>query len=145
MTTNRTHGHSANPSNGAKASPTYSSWQAMLKRCRNPNEPSWQFYGKLGVTVCERWNLFENFLADMGERPAKMTIDRHPDKSGNYELGNCRWATSKQQARNRRSTKLTQTDVDSIKKSVLSAKYLAEIYSVSTATIYDIRRGDIWA
>lgn len=72
----------------------------MLGRCRNPNDPGWDYYGGRGIGVCERWSLFENFLADMGERPAGHTLDRFPDGDGNYEPTNCRWATYKQQSRN---------------------------------------------
>lgn len=73
----------------------------MHSRCGNPGDPSFQWYGARGITVCERWQQFEAFLADMGERPDGRTLDRiNPD--GNYEPGNCRWATSHEQALNRR-------------------------------------------
>ena len=80
------HGHSAE----GHATPTYSSWKSMMGRCTNPNEPSWGSYGGRGITVCERWGLFDNFLADMGKRPSvDVSLDRI-DNSGNYEPGNCR-------------------------------------------------------
>lgn len=79
---------------------TYSSWDSMKERCTNPNHPSWGNYGGKGVTFCERWLDFKNFLADMGERPESMTLDRYPNKAGNYEPGNCRWASPKEQANN---------------------------------------------
>jgi hypothetical protein len=95
----------ANLKHGMKGTPTYNTWCAMKQRCNYPACDSYEFYGARGVTVCKQWDeSFEAFLADMGERPAGMTIDRFPNKDGNYEPGNCRWATEHDQARNRSST-----------------------------------------
>jgi len=96
-----THGHAAR---GA-ASRTYKTWNAMLQRCTNPKSPNWARYGGRGIAVCRRWYLFENFLADMGERPPGKSIDRYPDKNGNYEPSSCRWATAREQLRNTRRNK----------------------------------------
>lgn len=81
-------------------SPTYIVWLAMRQRCADRNSRNYQKYGAKGVTVCERWQNFENFLADMGERPSGATLDRIDNRRG-YEPGNCRWATQRMQQRNR--------------------------------------------
>jgi hypothetical protein len=75
---------------------TYKSWQMMWQRCTNPNFKTYRSYGAKGVTVCSRWKQFENFLADLGERPEGKTLDRK-NPFGNYEPSNCRWATRQQQ------------------------------------------------
>lgn len=82
---------------------TYRSWIAMRTRCGNPNIPKYQDYGGRGIRVCERWNSFESFLADMGERPPGMSIDRI-DNDGDYCPENCKWSTNKEQCRNQRWT-----------------------------------------
>jgi hypothetical protein len=71
----------------------------MWTRCTNPNVKSYKDYGGRGITICLRWEQFENFLADMGERPTGLTLDRK-NVNGNYEPSNCRWATRKEQAMN---------------------------------------------
>lgn len=84
---------------------TYNSWASAVQRCTNPLFHNFNDYGGRGIRICDRWRTFENFLADMGERPEGHTLDRFPDNNGNYEPGNCRWATPKQQAANRRVRK----------------------------------------
>jgi hypothetical protein len=83
------HGHRLN----GKRTKTYNSWRAMMQRCYNPNHWMYERYKYLGVTVCERWHKFANFLEDMGERPEGTTLDRIENWKG-YEPGNCRWADS---------------------------------------------------
>lgn len=87
-------------------SPTYRSWVAMWERCTNNRCRGFKRYGGRGITICERWRRFENFFSDMGERPCGSTLDRFPNSDGNYELQNCRWATPKEQGRNRSTNKL---------------------------------------
>ena len=125
---------------------TYSSWQSMLDRCCNPNSHSAHRYSKRDITVCERWKRFENFLADMGERPFGKTLDRINNLRG-YEPNNCRWATPAQQTRNRRNTKLTFETVVEIPQRRLCGEKLQAIagdYGVLKQTVSNITRGKIW-
>jgi hypothetical protein len=81
---------------GKHRSPTYHSWSNMIQRCTNPNNTRWEDYGGAGITVCERWLTFENFLADMGERPPNTTLGRFGDV-GSYCKENCAWQTRREQ------------------------------------------------
>jgi hypothetical protein len=91
---NRRHGHAV------PRTPTYRSWKAMHGRCRDSNNVSYTRYGGRGIKVCKRWNKFENFLTDMGKRPAGRTLDRIDSNRG-YTPENCRWATAQEHRRNR--------------------------------------------
>ncbi len=89
---------------GLTYAPEYTVWASMIQRCTNPNENAYRDYGGRGIAVCERWLKFEHFYADMGPRPSpKHMIDRI-NTNGNYEPGNCRWVTRKEQNRNKRNT-----------------------------------------
>jgi hypothetical protein len=88
---------------GHYGSPTYLSWANMIQRCTNPKQKAYKYYGGRGIKVCKRWRDFRHFLADMGVRPEGMSLDRWPNKNGNYKPGNCRWATQTEQIANRRA------------------------------------------
>lgn len=124
----RKEGH---PTHGMTNTPTYYSWAAMLKRCSNPNHHAWKNYGGRGIKVCPRWReSFANFFADMGERPSTQpTIDRI-DNDGDYEPGNCRWITRKQQNGNRRDNRRIVHDGET---KILTE--WAELHGLSCATL----------
>lgn len=133
----RTHG----ATNGRKPRTEYAIWVGIIGRCANPRNRRFKDYGGRGVAVCERWrSSFAAFLADMGPRPSPgHSIDRHPDKNGNYEPGNCRWATSVEQNRNRRDNRF----ITAFGKTRCVAEW-AELLGIKRTLIKDrLRRG--WA
>src|SRR6185295_7353535 len=95
-----THGHSRR---GA-ITKTYRAWRCMIQRCERPHNPSYPLYGGRGITICESWHKFDNFLADMGEAPPEKSLDRINNNAG-YSKENCRWATPRQQSANTRRNK----------------------------------------
>ena len=94
------HGHAVN----RKSSPEYTSWVQMRARCNNPKNVNFPWWGARGIRVCDYWDTFENFLSDMGPRPIGKSLDRI-NNEGHYVPSNCRWATPKEQANNRRDNK----------------------------------------
>lgn len=102
------HGHARR----AKPSPEYRVWAGMLNRCTNPSNDSWSRYGGRGIRVCQRWLAsFEAFLKDVGPRPSlRHSLDRFPNNDGNYEPGNVRWATARQQCANMSTNRVIEWD-----------------------------------
>jgi len=83
----------------------YAVWKSMRRRCNKPNDPGYKNYGGRGITICRRWDKFENFYADMGDKPKGLSIER-VDNYGNYEPSNCKWATREEQDRNKRNNRI---------------------------------------
>lgn len=127
----------------AKKTGAWISWNCMRTRCEQKSHISYPDYGGRGIKVCDRWYKFENFYADMGDRPKDKSIDRI-DNDGDYEPSNCRWATRSEQQRNRRNTKINELDVINIRKSTLPQRQIAEHYGVSLTLINQIKLNKAW-
>lgn len=103
----------------------------MVARCTNPRHVHFSNYGGRGIRICERWrHSFAAFLEDMGPRPDGLTIDRFPDNNGNYEPGNCRWASLVEQANNRRGNSLVIYQGESMTVSMLARRSLLPVHVV---------------
>lgn len=111
---------------GMRKTLTYKIWAGMLQRCNNWNDPSYKDYGGRGITVCERWLKFENFFADMGEKPHGLTIDRIDNDLGYYKE-NCKWATQAEQVRNQRLSVKSKTGIRGVYWDKGARKYRANI------------------
>lgn len=122
---------------GMERTSIYNIWAHMLRRCTNPNASSYAHYGGRGIKVCDRWRSFENFYADMGDRPTSgHSLDRI-NNNGNYEPGNVRWATAKQNIRNRRTTATV-----TINSRTLPVADIAEAHGIKPRIVRDrLRRG----
>lgn len=133
--TTTTHGQSSNKMRQSGFSHEYRAWRAMRQRCLNPDADNRAYYGGLGVTICPRWDDFAAFLEDVGTAPTKeCSLDRFPNNEGNYEPGNVRWATKKEQGRNMRSNvKITLSG-----KTMVLAEW-CELFGV-TESMYRSRR-----
>jgi hypothetical protein len=133
---------SKNKRHGYSGTREHAAWLDLRNRCRNPGVHNYDRYGARGITVCERWDVFENFLADMGPRPGKGYSVERIDNDGNYEPSNCKWATKHEQNRNRRGV-LTPEKVELIRLSPPSASYrdISERVGCSQSAVYRVRKG----
>lgn len=122
---------------GMKGTPTYRSWLSLRHRCLNQNDIGhWDRYGGRGITFCERWESFENFYEDMGERPDGMTIERK-DNNGQYCKDNCTWASASDQSNNRITNRIIE--VNGVRKTAIQ---WARISGIGSSTIRDrLKRG----
>lgn len=131
----RTHGR-ANSRLTGYADRAYGVWQAMRDRCNNPNRADYHRYGGRGITVCKRWESFENFLEDMGNPPKGYTLDRISNDKG-YSPKNCKWSTRKEQVYN--SSKVRLVTIGGKTKTL--GEWLSQ-YAVTRSTFYQrLRRG----
>jgi hypothetical protein len=145
---------SRSPEQAERRARTYRAWYSMVRRCTNPTSADWSRYGGRGITVCERWRSFADFLDDMGPCPDGLSLDRI-NNEGNYEPGNCRWTTFEQQMHNRRSNagerhvnaKLTFDDVWTIRllaQDGFTVRSIATAFGVSHANVGYIVREVAW-
>lgn len=132
---------------GQSRKTTYRIWDGMRRRCGDPQNPQYRWYGAKGVTVCDKWQKFAGFFEDMGERPPSMTIDRI-DSNGNYEKANCRWSTMTDNLRNRSSVKLTVQKAQEIRDMLAAKAYtqkeIARFYGVDPSIISNINTNKYW-
>lgn len=124
----------------------YNVWGGMMNRCYNQDEPNYVHYGGRGISICDEWRVdfmtFYDWVVTHGYQP-ELTIERI-NNNGNYEPGNCRWATHDEQAQNRRNTVLTPDDVKKIRNDPRSSSTVAEEYGVKYTTIERVRTRKSW-
>ena len=118
------------PTHGLRKHPLYKTWAEMRYRCSNPKKDNYKHYGGRGIKVCERWHKFENFVADMGDRPTGTTLERK-ERNGDYEPNNCKWATKAEQMNNRSNNRIVTVD-----GKAMTMTQASRIWKVGVATIW---------
>lgn len=131
-----------------KDNPAYTSWHGLRQRCNNSNDKDYARYGGRGIKVCDRWDSFFVFLADMGERPSSQhSVDRI-DNDGDYTPENCRWATKKEQTHNSRVVKLDIEKVQEIRskylRGIVKQTDIGKLYGIDQSVVSRIINGKIW-
>lgn len=135
-------------SHGLSNTPTYKTWADMMQRCNNPKARAYKYYGARGIKISKRWQTFSNFYKDMGEREEGLTLERVDNNKG-YNSKNCKWATMKEQSKNKRAGGhkiLTPLIVKKIRaqSSIKTQQQLADEYKISQSTISEIQRSITW-
>ncbi len=125
-----------NATHGMRYTIEYETWHGIKARCLCQSNKDYSRYGGRGIRICERWLSFDNFFADMGEKPPGLSLDRK-DNDGNYEPSNCRWATPVDQASNRRNSRWWFIKGQTF----VSAQVAADFYGVSDVTIHNWAKG----
>lgn len=137
----------ANRTHGMTGTKTYVAWQEARKRCHSPTNQRYEYYGARGIVVCDRWrDSFENFLADMGECPIGLTLERLDNYKG-YEPGNCVWATKEHQAQNKRTTIANPQMVRAIRARAAAGAGVQELatdYGMTDSNVYAIVSRQTW-
>ncbi len=127
--------------------PEYKTWWAMLDRCENPKNKSFPGYGGRGICVIGKMRSFDGFMSIMGQRPNKHFSIERIDNDGNYIVGNVKWATKSEQAKNQRRPKLTArlaTQIRELKSNGIAAKDLSERFGISRRHVHHIAQGKYW-
>lgn len=120
--------------------PEYNSWRAMIARCYDPRNNRYEQYGGRGITVCQRWRRYANFLSDMGRKPSPRHSIERIDRDGNYESRNCRWATATEQARNKSNSRTVALNGELVPL-IVAAEAMGVSYGTLHSKLSRNRRG----